>query len=81
MNTLTGWAKRLISEIYQTANPETKRIHDIKPHQVRSLTTSLAEAAGASIDNIMKAGMWTNLIPSPPTTYKMLPHSEITSRL
>ena len=60
VNTLTGWAKRLISEIYQTANPETKRIHDIKPHQVRSLATSLAEAAGASLDDIMKAGMWTN---------------------
>jgi integrase len=60
VNTLTGWVKRLISDIYQTAHPETKRRHSIRPHDVRSLATSLAEASGASLDDIMKAGMWTS---------------------
>ena len=60
VNTLTGWVKKLISEIYQTAHPETKRMHSIRPHDVRSLATSLAEASGAALDDIMKAGMWTS---------------------
>ena len=59
VNTLTGWVKRLITDIYATAHPDTKRLHDIRPHQIRSLATSLAEASGASLDDIMKAGMWT----------------------
>ena len=60
VNTLTSWTKRLISDVYQTANPQTKRLYNIRPHAIRGLATSLAEASGASMADILRAGTWTN---------------------
>ena len=60
VNTLTGWTKKLITDIYREADQEVKQLYSIGPHQVRSLATSLASAGGASMQHVMKAGTWTN---------------------
>jgi hypothetical protein len=50
----------LITDIYRQLTLRPKRRHSIRPHSVRGLATTLAEASGASLDVLMKEGMWTS---------------------
>jgi hypothetical protein len=58
--TLSKWVRVLVQQVYKTANVDALRTFKVSAHQVRHISMSLASAFNVSLEQIVRAGMWTN---------------------
>ena len=58
--TLSLWVKLLVKAVYAESGAESRDLYRISAHQVRHISMSLASHMGAPLEDIVRAGMWTN---------------------
>ena len=57
-STISGWIKRAIKICYEIADDETLKVAQVKAHDVRALSASLAFKGGISLDDILSSCYW-----------------------
>ena len=57
-NTISFWLKSLIKSAYSNSGRDDFTLHQIKPHELRALSTSLVFSKNLSVKEVMEAASW-----------------------
>ena len=57
-NTIAYWLKTTIKSAYSSANRWDVSLHQVKPHEIRALSTSLVFSRNLNIKEVMDAASW-----------------------
>ena len=55
---MSKWIVKVVKKAFESSNDDSTRLHQIKAHEVRALSSSWALLNGSSMEDIMTASFW-----------------------